>query len=147
GQPLIVAVNEADEAIIRLSEQQFTILDYMRSHRRVAVSGCAGSGKTVLAVAKAKELAAQGFRVLLTCFNRALAAHLEEVVEGVTGLEVRSFHQLCRRLATEAEVALDWPAQPTVDFFERDLPEALVRAADRLGTRYDAIVADEAQDF
>jgi superfamily I DNA/RNA helicase len=119
----------------------------MRTHRRVAVAGCAGSGKTLLAVAKAKELAAQGFRVLLTCFNRALASHLEGVVEGVVGLEVRSFHQLCRRLALEAEVALDWPAEPTPDFFDRDLPEALVRSVDRLGPRYDAIVVDEAQDF
>jgi thymidylate kinase len=39
---------------------------------RLLVEGCAGSGKTMLAVTLARAHAAQGKSVLLTCFNRAL---------------------------------------------------------------------------
>ena len=47
-------------------------------HPQVAISGFAGSGKTLLAAEKATSLAKQGFRVLLTCYNKNLAQDLRE---------------------------------------------------------------------
>ena len=40
-----------------------------------------------------------GFRTLLTCFNRPLAAYLRASVGDVSGLTVLNFHELCATLA------------------------------------------------
>ena len=71
--PLGVEFAGEETAIIRLTEEQFNLLDFLSDQRRVAISGCAGSGKTTMAVEQARRLGQQGFRVLLTCFNRNLA--------------------------------------------------------------------------
>ncbi len=68
-RPLGVALHEADREIVRMSEQQFRALNVLAGTRRVAVSGPAGSDKTLIAVEKARRLAAQGMRVLFTCFK------------------------------------------------------------------------------
>jgi len=145
--PLGPEIAEADRALIKLSDQQYALLDLMRRCPRVEVSGCAGAGKTLLAARKAQLLAEQGFATLLTCFNSRLADYLRRSLEGVDGLEVRSFHQLCRRRARQAEIPLDWPLEQNGAFFEETMPDALRRSADKLGPALDAIVIDEGQDF
>jgi superfamily I DNA and RNA helicase len=118
------------------------------------VSGGAGTGKTVLAVEKAKKLAAEGFRTLLTCYNNQLASHLNNVCYDVEHLEVMSFHQLCKRRVDEADSAsgrnLLGEAKrtyPDKDLWDVRYPNALAYSIDILEDRYDAIVCDEGQDF
>jgi predicted ATPase len=133
------------EQLIRLTEQQYSILDALQRRRRAAVSGCAGSGKTMLAAEKAARLACQGFHVLLTCFNRHLAADLQTRLKPSANLDIISFQALCYRLAQRAGML---PARQDDDrFFNQQLPETLMDAADALGVRYDAIIVDEGQDF
>ena len=52
----------------------------LRRNRRAAISGCVGSGKTLLAVEKARRLGREGFRTLLVCLSEPPAAHLRECV-------------------------------------------------------------------
>lgn len=145
-QPLGLVVEEAEREILKLSEQQLGILRTLAGARRVAVAGPAGSGKTVLAAEKARRLANDGFQTLLTCFNRPLADYLRQSLAGSKGLEVLSFHQLCRKLAMEASLPL--PPGPSWTQAEWDRVASLLEpAADRLGPRYDALVVDEGQDF
>ena len=47
------------------------ILDNLAAHGRAAIAGSAGTGKTVLAMEKARRMALTGQRVLLLCFNRS----------------------------------------------------------------------------
>jgi predicted ATPase len=133
------------ELLIRLTEQQYMILDVLNRHRRAAISGCAGSGKTMLAVEKATRLARQGFRVLLTCFNKHLAADLRAQLKPSPSLDIINFHALCYDLAKRAKMLPRKKDDNT--FFDQQLPEALMDAADALDVRYDAIVVDEGQDF
>ena len=143
-----------EERRLILTKDQMRVLDFLRSHRRVAVSGGAGTGKTVLAVEKARRLAREGFRTLLTCYNRQLADYLALVCHGVEGLEVMSFHQLCFRqieLANRqtgrdliSEAKLTYPGK---DLYDVQLPNALTYSLEILPKRYDAIVCDEGQDF
>jgi len=144
--PLALDVREADREILRLSEEQFRLLDMLAGNRRMAVAGPAGSGKTLLAAEKARRLARQGFRVLFTCFNRPLAEHLREALADAPGVDVETFHGLALKLAAEAgiEVRGDRGEQA---FWERTVPRAFEQAVERLGPRYDALVVDEAQDF
>jgi superfamily I DNA/RNA helicase len=142
-------VDSADNQILELSRHQLRVLDYMRQNPRVAVAGCAGSGKTLLAAEKARRLAKSGFRTLLTCFNRPLADHLNDALGDQDGLTVQNFHSLCARLAQEARIALEWPIRPADEpgFYDRVLPNTLLKASERMGPIFDALVVDEGQDF
>jgi superfamily I DNA/RNA helicase len=130
------------------------VLDLLSRHRRVVISGGAGTGKTLIAREKAERLAGEGMRTLLVCYNRPLADHVREQVAGIDLLDVASFHQLCDRWVRRAHAMLgrDLLAEtrrdcPGADHFDVILPMALALAVDAFGPRYDAIVVDEAQDF
>jgi superfamily I DNA/RNA helicase len=64
-------------------------------------------------------------------------------------VQVAHFHDLCYRLGRQAGIEL--PDQQVSgmpeSYFTEQLPEALSRAVSTLGSRYDAIVVDEGQDF
>jgi hypothetical protein len=146
--PLKLRFDEDDRKIVELTDDQAWILAFVAHRERALVSGPAGCGKTLLAIQIAKRLADAGHRTLLTCFNRGLAEYLKASTEGVDRLHVAHFHALCVELADEAGVVLPpVSTEPGSDYFERQLPEALATAGDRLGPRFDAIVVDEAQDF
>ncbi len=134
------------QEFVRLTEQQYVILDALNRQRRAAICGCAGSGKTMLAAEKATRLAHQGFGVLLTCFNKNLAADLRARLHPCPNLDIVHFHELCHKLAKQAAVLPEKP-QSDDDFFQHQLPEALLKATGALDTRYDAIIVDEGQDF
>lgn len=153
--PLVASrLAEQEARRLVLTKDQMRVLDFLRSHRRVAVSGGAGTGKTVLALEKARRLASEGFKTLLTCYNRQLADHLSSMCAATRNLDVMSFHQLCHRqveranqasgrnLVTEAKVTY-----PGNDHYDVQLPNAFAYSLDVLPDRYDAIVCDEGQDF
>jgi hypothetical protein len=146
--PLASTIDSDHERVIAVTEQQYALLDFLERHNRVAVAGAAGSGKTVLALYKALQLAAAhpSSRVLLTCYNAPLAAWLRRAARRAKNLEVASFHDLCSNAAKSAGLGLDDSHKPR--FFSQILPEALVESvARRPDTRFDAIVVDEGQDF
>ena len=133
---------------LRLTEEQIAMLDSLAAHNRAVIEGAAGTGKTVLAMEKARRLALTGARVLLLCFNKPLAAHLRQQADGFT---VERFHDLCERMARCSGLPFDAPEgyHPRYrPFWEEETPMLLLRALERLpDERYDAIVVDEGQDF
>jgi hypothetical protein len=147
--PLLAEQARNDQrAIVRLTERQFRYLRFLSGHRRAAIAGCAGSGKTFLAVEKARSLAEdEGLSVLLTCYNRALADHLGDALGYREVFDVFNFHQLCFHWACEAGQPMTYQENPTGDYFINVLPNALLRVVDELGAPYDAIIVDEGQDF
>jgi hypothetical protein len=147
--PLSNEVRDEEREILRLTEEQFRLLDFLSRIRRAAISGCAGSGKTTLAVEKAKRLANEGFRTLLTCYNSTLATYLTGVIRDREQLSICTFHQLCSRLTREANIELPSPDVPEQrKVFDEEYPEALIQAIElRPDLKYDAIIVDEGQDF
>lgn len=145
--PMATLFAEEDRQLVELTEQQAALINHFGRDRRMVVTGCAGSGKTMLAVERARQLAAAGRRVLFVCFNKALCAHLGDTVEA-DGLEFSTFHALRLRLAHRAEVA---PAKPEgtapPEYWSHVLPDALVEAIGVLGGHYDDILVDEAQEL
>lgn len=153
--PLVASrLAEQEARRLVLTKDQMRVLDFLRSHRRVAVSGGAGTGKTVLALEKARRLASEGFKTLLTCYNRQLADHLSSTCAGTSNLNVMSFHQLCYRQVEKANhvsgrdlVAEAKVTYPGKDLYDVQLPNAFAYSLEVLPDRYDAIVCDEGQDF
>ena len=137
-EPLRLRFDEEDRKIVELTEDQAWALAFVSNRTRAAVSGPAGSGKTLLALAVARRLAARGHRTLLSCVNPQLAEHLREIAGGEKALEIVDFRRLCRQMAAEAGMT-----KRSGD----DLPGLLVEAAAKLGPRYDAMVVDEGQGF
>jgi hypothetical protein len=140
---LSTEIAEEEQEIVQLTEEQFVMLDFLARHRRVAISGCAGSGKTTLAYEKARRLADQNFDVLLTCFNKALAEFLS-AENALPNLEIANFHHLADEFVQRAGL----PTGPyNSEYFDEILPERLMEAIDILGQQFDAIIVDEGQDF
>jgi hypothetical protein len=147
--PLRLEFDEDDRKIVELTKEQAWILAYVLHRRRAAVTGPAGSGKTLLAIDVAKHLAEGGARTLLTCFNTGLARYLQASTEAAGGsLTVANFHTLCAEMAKEAGLAVpSFEPDGEREFYEQTLPGLLEEASRVLGPRFDAIVVDEAQDF
>ncbi len=110
------------------------------------IRGVAGSGKTVILVARAKLLARHfpKRKILVTCFNKTLAEFLKIQLLGAgnKNVTVRHLSSLAWRLIHDAGLC-----QP--DFRDRLAVALRAREAVRrgAGNRYDTILVDEAQDF
>ncbi len=144
---------EAGELELRApTHMQLSVLRTLQSRPRASIVGCAGAGKSLLAIEKARRLAGDGFATVLACFNQPLARTFARTPELQTAiadgrLVVGTFHDLCLRLATEAGTLPPQPANPGRDWFESALPAALERALPLVGGRTQALVIDEGQDF
>jgi hypothetical protein len=147
--PLSQRFREEQDELVRLTSQQAALLSRNRKTRRLRVTGCAGSGKTMLALEQARRWRHEERRVLFVCFNRRLQRHLRQL-EADKGLGLWTFHALCVHLARRAKVSLpEYPKGESTpqEYFDEVLPNALIDAADELGPQFDALVVDEAQDL
>jgi hypothetical protein len=149
-------VEDTEQQRIRLTANQAKIFRTIGGRRRAVVSGGAGTGKTLLAIEKAKALASTGFSVLLLCYNRPLADSLAIALEGEPLIQAQSYHQLCDSRIKQAsqegsdifkEAADAYPGAGDQHRFDVQMPYALALSADVLDERFDAVVVDEAQDF
>ena len=147
---LSASLDSDEETLLRLTEDQTEQWIGLLETPRAAVEGVAGSGKTLLALKRAEEFASVGRRVLFLCYNKKLAESVERRVGAIPGLKVANFHRLCHDLCLEAGVEFDIPLSPEGAnvFWRETAPELLLDALELLpGTRFDALVVDEAQDF
>ena len=139
-----VALADEESQLVELTENQMQVLRFIQGHRRALIEGCAGSGKTMLAIEKARMLASQGFKVLLLCFNAPLADFLQK--RTAEGVEVFYYHGLCKSLAKEARIGYRTSANED-EYYNKILPDMLLEAVIERGGQYDAIIVDEGQDF
>jgi hypothetical protein len=141
-----------ESQLLQLSNDQIRSSRRMAANPRTIVRGKAGTGKTIIAIERAKQLAAEGKSVLFLCFNQLLAAHVREglAAHGFgQGIDVFHVHQLYRDVIAQAGM-LDRLAdeEGTEDFYERIFPEIFFEAAVSYGAKsWDAVVIDEAQDL
>ena len=131
------------------AEQPLAVLD-LRQERNAhslgeghrIVYGVAGSGKTVILIARARLVAQDpNKQVLMLCFNRALAEYFQRLFAQTTNVTCLTFHQWgSQRNGVRFNDAEDEEA-----FGERLLQRLQHGEGD--AHKYDAVFIDEAQDF
>lgn len=156
-RPLLRDLLKDEEAVrIKLTNEQASILRALNRHKRAAIVGAAGTGKTILAVEKARLFATSGERVLLLCYNKALGVTLKRQFVGASNVWVGTFHQFCQyccKCCVDAgrgdPMAKAKAEMPNTDYYDIQLPLAAYCAIEDLGDqlRFGAIVVDEGQDF
>ncbi|GAA3159893.1 ATP-binding domain-containing protein [Blastococcus jejuensis] len=146
-QDLVANLHEREAECDLLTREQARVLDMLEDNTRVEVRGGAGSGKTWLALEKARRMTAAGQRVAVMCYSRGLAEYLKRRVatwpEKQRPAYVGTFHYL----------GIGWGVGEGSDddsrYWEEYLPGEMVSLAGALpeSERFDGIVIDEAQDF
>lgn len=135
------------EVILRQTGNDLAVLDLRqeRNARRIGgghrvIYGVAGSGKTVLLIARAKLLADQGKSVLLLCYNRLLASYLSEAVKDHKTIIALNFHS--------------WGGRNGARFRDNERKDAyaerlltLLRKGATDFAAFDAVLIDESQDW
>jgi hypothetical protein len=136
-----------DRTIQALTREQFEAVAGALDNQRVRVEGVAGSGKTLIALWTAQALADAGQKVLLLCFNKALAAWLSDQAAG-SSATIQHFHAFALNLCRSAGVSCAGDQNDAL-FWTETVPIQLMDAIERLKDRacYDVVLVDEAQDF
>lgn len=138
-------VSEARDAIIELTNRQIDAFAQLRLMRRLLVLGPAGSGKTILAMERARQLAEEGYSVLFLCFNKLLAEYLSSQMSDIAGVRTTTFHSLCMHEIRNAKLTI--PTELDDAWWMNNAPTLLEEAWTRNGRDVGAIVVDEGQDF
>lgn len=138
-------VEEVKQELIELTDQQVELLGFLRSHRRVLVRGGAGTGKTLMAVEKARHFDTEGRRTLLLCYNAPLGDHLATQFADAASVTSTSYHQFV--LSQVREAGLRRPPDPDDRFWNHEAPNLLTSAVKHTGFSANALIIDEAQDF
>ncbi len=138
-----------DKELVRLTREQYAVLDGLAENDRAIISGGAGTGKTFLAVEEALRFARRGESTALVCFNRNLASYLSSAVSGEKGVHVFSFHAMAHDIVRRAGLEGELPDVSQSDLFEVYYPELAYRALvdELVPDRFDTIIIDEAQDL
>lgn len=135
-------LKQCEEEIIELTKQQYTILYSLQKSNKAMIYGSAGTGKTILAVEKAKQLSSIGFKVLFLCYNELLANQLANQITQ-HNISIFTYHKLLSLICRENGSKLYLPNDEELADF------AIEQFTNQQGSKhlYDAIIIDEVQDF
>ncbi|MBN2156059.1 MAG: AAA family ATPase [Candidatus Lokiarchaeota archaeon] len=172
SQERIFNVHPEYQKIKLLDNKQKSYACALKEGHRL-VFGCAGSGKTVVLIARARYLAQNNpnSKILVLCYNRLLSQMIKNYIlpnEFTAQIEVKTFHAWAKHLIYN----IDFRFQSVYEmrkkeselkvfknglslFFMKDVPQILEQAIEYQKTivknpesiMYDAILIDEAQDF
>ena len=146
-------LEDQEERLRRMTDVQSLLLASLARQKLAAICGVAGSGKTILAMAKAQELARSGMRTLFLCFNKPLKDWIKKVMQIDAGdkLVVNNYHGLALHLCQKAQIEFwnDEKGEPPASFWEEDVADRIMNSMSVLGDedKFDAIIVDEGQDF
>lgn len=143
--PLSEKLNDFEERIEYLTKDQVETLGILLQKKRVMVKGGAGTGKTILAMEKARKLANSGKQVLFICFNNPLEAYLKENYK-YQNLHIFTFFKFCSYLVKEAKIWSESNDKKNSDYL-RLLESRFIEAIDITNISFDSLIVDEAQDL
>ncbi|MBW0764000.1 MULTISPECIES: nuclease-related domain-containing DEAD/DEAH box helicase [Mammaliicoccus] len=129
-------INNNEYYFNRMTHEQSYLLDYLSEQNTAVIQGGAGTGKTMLAVEKAKRLS-ENENVLFLCFNSLLVQFLRNrYSDELPGVTFTNLYSLAAR------------ALKKTDILDIDIIEFLdnIESYNKIW-EFDSIIIDEAQDF
>lgn len=154
--PLWKEVQDAENQMTEFSTEQYRALDQMENNPRLIFSGGAGSGKTLLAVEKARRAAFSGKNVLLLCYNKFLGAKLQNEIsklgESASLILTDSIHKYFAKTITAAGLKeiLDKKiaSAKEQEIYNNIFASCFIDAINKLGKKkFDLVIIDEGQDL
>lgn len=133
-----------DERMNQLLREQYMILDFLDEQETAVINGAAGTGKTMIAVEKARRHSMNGDAVLFLCYNRLLC---EKLIEDHKNNESKAYR---KQFANVEFMTISRLAKRVTGDFKNysGLYEWLKECIDKkheLGFKH--IIVDEGQDF
>ncbi len=146
-----VSIRRSEEKLLRLTEEQYDVLDRLSENQRCLIKGAAGTGKTLLGLEYARRSAIMGERTLFVCYNRMLGDWTREQCAGLDGITCGSFYSCLYELILASSVADEFKekAQSCTDeeLYSEVFPFYGELAGSETEAPFDVIVVDEAQDL
>lgn len=127
-----------EDTYLELLDEQFVVLDFLAHQRTAAISGASGTGKTLVAVERARRLSNNGKKVLFICFNKNLVSWLKKSYK--SELINVDFYTLASYGCKKCQCSLD-------KLSYHDLKEILEYEILEGSFEYEHIIVDEGQDF
>lgn len=124
---------DRERTVVQLTREQARVMEFLDDQKRAAIAGVAGTGKTLVAIEKARRLAASGGLVCFLCFNSPLRNYLAANHIN-TGIEFHTFHSLARNHVGHGE-----PDEIVARFVHY--------LSENGKLKFDHLVVDEGQDF
>lgn len=122
------------EIYSQLLNEQYIILDFLSSQKSAAIAGASGTGKTFVALERARRLSGFGRRILFLCYNSNLKKFLESnyKIDDVDFYTIDGF--ACKKCKTNV-----------ANYYK--LREVLENEILMENFEYSHILVDEGQDF
>ena len=139
------SLNQAADTLEQLTDQQLEAFEMLRNWKEFAVTGGAGTGKTVLAFNRALTLASQGARTLFLCHSSACAAYLRDLVDPrfAENLEIYSSSEFISDVMQSPESRKLFFESGNLDVISADFLSIALKNQ----LFYDALIVDEAQNI
>ncbi len=147
-------VGDSERRLLKLTEEQYDLLDLLGENPRCLFEGAAGTGKTLLALEFARRRARTGERVLLICYNKLLGDWFEKEIGASTSelsITAGRFYKCLREVILRSSIAQDF-LDAERDSGDSELFDAVYPLYGQLvleagESRFDVVVMDEAQDL
>jgi|LSQX01.2.fsa_nt_gb superfamily I DNA/RNA helicase len=132
-------IQHVNKQMLRLTEEQFEALDITEDNKKVIIQGVAGTGKSLLALEKARKTAAKGKSVLYLCFNKNMSKYADNSIEVAdnTKITISTYHAFIQQ-HLKNEIIYDKDIEIISKIFIENKPQV---------EKYDCLVIDEAQDL
>lgn len=152
-KPLTDQIEVSERELITLTEAQYRALDALASNKRVIFTGSAGTGKTMLAVEKARRSGHEGRKTLLLCYSRLLSSHIRSIIRNEGLQEViyaSSVHAFMSEKIKESGLGSELQRASTKEnpsrLYREVFPELFLKASEGRNPDFSELILDEAQD-
>lgn len=132
--------NDYEQTYNRLIEEQYVVLEFLAHQRTAAISGASGTGKTMVALERARRLSSSGQSVLFLCYNRNLKDWLEKYHSQIPDYSKVKFYTLDALAVNKCHVLYN-----EVNY--HDLKDMLETEILEKKFEFQHIIIDEGQDF
>ena len=148
-----ILLKETNDELLRLTEEQYRMIDSLEDNPRCLYKGAAGTGKTMLAIEFSRRASLNGKKVLLVCYNQLLSQWLREQTKEYTNITAGTFHGIVEDLIEKSTYKKEFSeikeSQNDQELYDEIYPEYGQLALDKeeLGPQFDLLIMDEAQDL